>query len=420
MRKFLILAMLSCSSLFAMDTPIIMHSNDSPSASAVNYQFPWCGNSQLTTTWNATEANRSNVVAVAGRIKGLYARISVAAGAAKSRTFTVRKNGADTSITCIISGAADTSCTDTANSFSVVPGDYISLSATPVGTPAAATVQAYMVFSSGIKLSIISGSGSAATTNSAVRYAGISGDIDWNATEINRSQVFPTGGTLSNLYVLLSTAPTAGKSYAFLLQKNGADSTITCTVSDTGTACSDLSNSVAFVAGDTVSMKSTPSGTPTASRASFSMKFAPTTDGEAVLLFGVNQTLTSGGNFYYSITGNGVSDANDAQAGSYVPDMTLKKMYVTLGAYTSAAGNYTIRAMNNAAASSHVVILTSGTTSGQDTTHELRIRGNPAINTYITSGSITSASTNTKVGYVAVIDPPHTYYNVKTYNSTDY
>ena len=72
-----------------------------------------------------------------GIIANLYVILSAAPGAGKNLVLTVRKNGADQTLTCTISEAATTG-NDTAHTFNVAAGDYLSISAV---LDAAATVQ---------------------------------------------------------------------------------------------------------------------------------------------------------------------------------------------------------------------------------------------------------------------------------------
>ena len=74
--------------------------------------------------------------------------------------------------------------------------------------------------------------------------------------------VFPTGGTLKNLYVDLPAAPGAGASRTFTVRKNGVPTALTCTIADPATSCSDTVNTVSFAAGDTAVLQQTPSGGP--------------------------------------------------------------------------------------------------------------------------------------------------------------
>jgi hypothetical protein len=64
------------------------------------------------------------------------------------------------------------------------------------------------------------------------------------------------GGTVSNFRVKIDIAPTA-KTRTFTVVKNGSVTAVTCTVVVASTTCADTSNSVAFAAGDTISIQST-------------------------------------------------------------------------------------------------------------------------------------------------------------------
>jgi hypothetical protein len=75
----------------------------------------------------------------AGTVRNLRANVNPAPGVGQSLTFTVEKNGPDTSVSCVISGAA-TTCSDTTNSATFVDGDLLSVSVQPSSssTPAMA------------------------------------------------------------------------------------------------------------------------------------------------------------------------------------------------------------------------------------------------------------------------------------------
>jgi hypothetical protein len=67
----------------------------------------------------------------AGTLSQLRIRLSAAAGAATTGyTFTVRKNGVATGVTCTITFSA-TNCSDTTNSEAFVAGDLLSIEADP-------------------------------------------------------------------------------------------------------------------------------------------------------------------------------------------------------------------------------------------------------------------------------------------------
>jgi hypothetical protein len=86
-------------------------------------------------TADASEPQVQQVVTADGTLSQFNVRLSAAAGGAgTSYTFNVRKNGVNTGVGCIITGAA-TSCSDTVNTASFSTNDLISVSAVPSANP---------------------------------------------------------------------------------------------------------------------------------------------------------------------------------------------------------------------------------------------------------------------------------------------
>jgi hypothetical protein len=77
---------------------------------------------------SATEASVQQPMAVAGTLNGFYVRINSALAVTNSETYTVRRNGVDTTLTCTITNAsAAVTCSDTTHSVSFSAGDLISI-----------------------------------------------------------------------------------------------------------------------------------------------------------------------------------------------------------------------------------------------------------------------------------------------------
>jgi hypothetical protein len=76
-----------------------------------------------------------------GTVRNLFAAVSAAPGASKSWAFTVRKSGVDQALTCTISGASQTSNSDTNHTFDVAPGDELEIKVAPSGTPTTAKAE---------------------------------------------------------------------------------------------------------------------------------------------------------------------------------------------------------------------------------------------------------------------------------------
>ena len=84
-------------------------------------------------TQNATEANEDIPVS-AGTASKLVFRVLTAMSASQTATMTLRKNGADTLITCTIPNGGS-SCTDFTHTATFVDGDGLSIKYVEVGSP---------------------------------------------------------------------------------------------------------------------------------------------------------------------------------------------------------------------------------------------------------------------------------------------
>lgn len=74
------------------------------------------------------EADQRFPSPIAGTARNLYVNSNSAPGAGETYTITLRLNGANTSVTCTISGAAATTCSDTSNTATVAAADRITFS----------------------------------------------------------------------------------------------------------------------------------------------------------------------------------------------------------------------------------------------------------------------------------------------------
>ena len=99
------------------------------------------------------------------------------------------------------------------------------------------------------------GAQNAAATTS---YAPINGTTNYNATERNRQTVIPRACRVQNLTIVTGTSQPGTGTMVFTIRKNGVDTALTVTVGANAAAgtFSDNTNSVAFAAGDLISLKS--------------------------------------------------------------------------------------------------------------------------------------------------------------------
>lgn len=82
----------------------------------------------------AIESNATTIIPLNCTISNLYVNLSTPAGLQNSYTFTIRKNGVDTTISVPISGI-NTSGNDTSNTSTFNSGDTFTISSVPSGIP---------------------------------------------------------------------------------------------------------------------------------------------------------------------------------------------------------------------------------------------------------------------------------------------
>lgn len=114
--------------------------------------------------------------------------------------------------------------------------------------------------------------GTGAIAAGATNYVGAIGN---NAVEANVRMVAPVAGTLRNLYVVADAAPGAGQTFIYTVRKNGADDTITCTLSGAAaTTGNDTTHTDSVAAGDTFDVKVVISAAAAAAHHAISLELA--------------------------------------------------------------------------------------------------------------------------------------------------
>lgn len=101
----------------------------------------------FSTNQNVNETIVQNVVPAAGTVQNFYVFVEAAPVAGRSWTFTVRRDAADTAVTCTIVGnGALRTCSDTTNTAPFAAGSLIAIRTSasapaPAGTPGQWTAQ---------------------------------------------------------------------------------------------------------------------------------------------------------------------------------------------------------------------------------------------------------------------------------------
>ena len=97
--------------------------------------------------------------------------------------------------------------------------------------------------------------------NNAVSYMGPF-EMGNSNVEGTVSMAFPVSGTISHLQVFVQGSPGAGKSWTLTIRVAGTNSSVTCTITGAATRCSDLVNTAAITANQTLSVRISPTGGP--------------------------------------------------------------------------------------------------------------------------------------------------------------
>ncbi len=222
------------------------------------------------------------------------------------------------------------------------------------------------------------GSNSSAPSTSATRYQFLSangfsggGVVTWDSTLGNRTNVLPMSGTIDFFRFRVATAPGSGKSWTLTLNINGSDTTVVATISNTATEATWSGTPVSFSAGDTITIKAVPSGTPTGSGNQWwNIGYTASVPGELMFLFGSDDTVSAGNTTYNGVQHDQVWSSTETGFAIMPTAGDIKKLYVKQQFATGAAKScvYTLR--KNLADGTNVVTIAGATdTKIQDTTH---------------------------------------------------
>jgi hypothetical protein len=286
------------------------------------------------------------------------------------------KNGSATALEVTLTDISTVGY-DSSHSVSFAAGDTMTLRCTPVGTPDLLSVQAWntLVQTSNKTAPMFTMTGSA--SNTTVNYGVITGgqvqSTGWSANETERQIVVPTAGTISNLYSIVSAIPGSGKSWQQTLMVNGVATNLQVTIANSALSANDTLNSVAVAAGDTITLRSTPTGSPINSTQAFSLLFSPLVEGES--FFGFGHSIAPPTNTAYE---QPLGMGNNAWAGSSseasrpmaIGPYTVTKMYVKLNT-APGVGNSRTFTLRKAAASTALTVTISETNTTANVTADV-------------------------------------------------
>ncbi len=214
-------------------------------------------------------------------------------------------------------------------------------------------------------------------TNSAITYNSIATGYQPWPTENQIYKLVTADGKIKKLRVeLLDGAPGGGTSYDFTLMVNGNPTALTLEIADAATSNSNTVNEVAVSAGDTVSLRCSPTNTPTARRPVWTSVFEGDNANESLIMGGtvnaLNKTTIEYGQVMGGATLWNVTENDHRQV---IPTSgTIKDFYVKLNIDPGTAPDayrFTVRLNGATVAQSLIVTITANDTTGNDLVHNL-------------------------------------------------
>lgn len=327
--------------------------------------------------WGADELKYQQPFPVTGKLTKMRVKLSGSPGSGKSFTFDIRVGAATPAGTLSVTiSDTNTTGTDLVNQLNISSGDLVSIRCVPTNSPTARAVQITMIYETTGQRSIVLGGGDSIPNNSRFYNLAVGG---LNTVDIAivrfRQSVFPTSGTLRNLYVYAWLAPTAGKTIPCTIFKNGSATALTTTIPALGNTASNTSDTVSVSAGDIIYFEgdlqtSAVSGT----GISYGYEFVPTTPGESLFL---NNNTSNPSTSIVEHSSPAVYAATstwgtNGTARRVVTDSaTISKMYVSIDTAPGASKSFKFDLAVNSVASTLSVTISGSDTSGNDLTHQV-------------------------------------------------
>ncbi|HET9565208.1 MAG TPA: hypothetical protein VFP27_12060 [Mycobacterium sp.] len=325
-------------------------------------------------TWD-TEALRRSPCPVAGVVRNLVVELSAAPGGGRSRTFTLRKNGAATALTVTISSTA-TTARITGTDVAVAVGDLLALEATRSGSAAAASVRWSLEFE-------VAGSGytsALGSTNSAsgTRYAGVFAFTGTLATPVNDTRnVVAAAGALVRMVAAVNTAPGVSNGLTFYINKNGvrqdgSGGTVNTACALVGAITAVTATfSLSLAAGDVVYTECVPSGSFSSRNWSLGTAFSATTVGESQCCGATTNALSTSATQYAFVPAHASPGTTEtAFAQRLIGGVTAIRLYDMQALLSVAPGigkSRTLDLRKNATSPGPSVTISGASTTGSDT-----------------------------------------------------
>jgi hypothetical protein len=347
--------------------------------------------------WNGTESSMRQVMPIAGTVRNFRVCLSGASGSG-TRTFTIRKNAADTAV--VVAVTATTCNQDLSHTFNFVPGDLLDVKQVTTGTLNSVTIywSTWVTAANTNEYPLLMTSINNVSAG-ATRFHDLQGDGGGAFTEQFMQAVFPTGCTASSLYAKADGNATTS-SIDITFRKGNADSTLTASIAAGTDSANDTTHTVALSAGNIVSVKMINNGS-VDRRVTVGIKCAPTNDGESVAMSNSASNLNQGSTQFSTVMGgSNATNATEATVQQMVQAATLKTMAgATFGNVGGSGQTSAINLQVNGTPSALTCSVATGAKACTDVTHNVTTANDDLVDFSL----INSASTGTTQTYAGIV-----------------
>jgi len=310
----------------------------------------------------ANESNCAIPVLVPGSFRNFKILREAAPGSGKSVTYTLRKNGVNTTFAITIADLATTG-ENLGSSEAFAVGDKVSLICNYTNTPTAGSVKIYIEFvNSENHTDSFYGSMNNGSANNGEFNGVFNGGEDWNAFASGVLSLCPINGTLLGTSFVIENPPGAGNSATLTIVKNLVDQDGTggtpdtrATISGAVATAGSSTYSLPIAAGDILYTKVTYVG-PIGRNITAGYKFRATTPFEFAIC-GVYQNQTSGTQFeqVQGVTSSTIGAESTVNTISGSTKIRLGKFYARLSAVPGGGASRTIKLRKNTADAGQII-----------------------------------------------------------------
>lgn len=318
--------------------------------------------------WQSDETYANAVVPTAGKFKYLFVKAGSSPGSGNSFTFTLRVNGADSSLSVVLSDLE--TLVYAFGDVSVAAGDLVCLKSSPASSPTTSDMNWVLGFepTNYGETIMLPNSVSGVVTASSGRFLSMSGDTQGDTTnEFDASLVMPISGTFTGMRGYQINSPGAGNSRIYTLRKNGVNTSMTFTIADSATTGSTSSNSFTVAAGDKVSLIIDEGGATSNTRIKVGVIFKPDNP-DLFICSGGSPTNMTVGPFYNHPT-SGFALSTSVTTGKYItapPAWIALKMYAELDVAPGASQSRNFNSYTFLAQQGFQVQISGTNTQGSD------------------------------------------------------